>query len=65
MIVFRVLNFNPVTEILKIRCQIHILMKIVIILRKIHVKIKYFAPPWRDTKHIHTSAAHLLHTTLE
>ena len=27
MIVFQVLNFDPVTEILKIRCHIYILMK--------------------------------------
>ena len=45
MIVFQVLNFNPVTEILKIQCHIYILMKIVIILRKKLVKWKYSAPP--------------------
>ena len=43
MIVFQVLSFDPVTEILKTRCHIYILMKIVIILRKIHVKMKSFA----------------------
>ena len=32
-------------------------MKKVIILRKIHVKIKSFAPPYKETKHIHVSAA--------
>ena len=57
MIVLQVLNFDPVTEILKI------LMNIVIILRKIHVK--FFAPPWKETKHIHASAADLLYTVLE
>ena len=45
MIVFQVLNFDPMTEILKTRCHFYILMKIVIILRKIHVKMKSFAPP--------------------
>ena len=62
MIVFQELNLDPVKEILKIRCQIYILMKKVIILRKIHVKMKSFAPPWKETKHIHASAADLLHT---
>ena len=37
-------------------------MKKVIILRKIHVKMKSFTPPWKETKYIHTSAAGLLHT---
>ena len=32
-------------------------MKKVIILRKIHVKMKSFTPQWKETKHIHTSAA--------
>ena len=64
MIVFEVLNFDLVTEILKIQCQIYILMKIVIILRKIHVKMS-FAPPQKETKHIHASAVNLLHTVLE
>ena len=45
MIVFQVLNFDPVKKILKIQCHIYILIKIVIILRKIHVKMKSFAPP--------------------
>ena len=45
VIVFRVLNFDPVKEILKIRCHIYIIMKIVIILRKMHVKMKSFASP--------------------
>ena len=45
MIVFQEPNFDPVKEILKIRCHIYILMKKVIILRKIHVKMKSFAPP--------------------
>ena len=46
MIILQVsLNFDPVKEILKIRCQIYILMEKVIILRKIHVTIKSFAPP--------------------
>ena len=40
-----IINFDPVKEILKIRCHIYILMKKVIILRKIHVKMKSFAPP--------------------
>ena len=65
MIVFQVLNFDPVTEILKIRCHFYILMKIVIILRKIHVKMKSFAPPQKETKHIFASAADPLHTVLE
>ena len=45
MIVFQELNFDPEKEILKIQCHIYILMKKVIILRKIHVKMKSFAPP--------------------
>ena len=45
MIVFQVLNFDPVIEILKIRCHIYSLMKTVTILRKIHVKMKSFTPP--------------------
>ena len=45
MIVFQVsLNFHPVKEILKIRFII--LMEKVIILKKIHVTIKSFAPPF-------------------
>ena len=44
MIVFQELDFNPVKEILKIRCHIYILMKKVIILRK-NMKMKSFAPP--------------------
>ena len=35
MIVFQELNFDPVKEILKMRCHIYILMQKVIILRKI------------------------------
>ena len=65
MIVFQVLNFDSETEILKIRCRFYILMKIVIILRKIHLKMKSFAPPYKKTKHILVSAADLLHTVLE
>ena len=65
MIVFQVLNFDPVTEILKIPCHFNILMKVVIILRKVHVKMKSFAPPSKETKHIYASAADLLHTVLE
>ena len=46
MIVFQVsLNFDPAKEILKIRFQIYILMKKVIILRKIHAEMKTFTPP--------------------
>ena len=45
MIVLQELNFDPVKEILKIRSHICILMKKVIILRKMHVKMKSFAPP--------------------
>ena len=45
MIIFQELNFDPVKEILKIQYHIYILMKKVIILRKIHVKMKSFAPP--------------------
>ena len=37
-------------------------MKKVIIIRKIHVKMKSFAPTQKETKHIHASAADLLHT---
>ena len=62
MIVFQALNFNPVNEILKKRCRIYILMKKVIIVRIIYVKMKSFAPPKKETKHMHVSAADLLHT---
>ena len=62
MIVFQELNFDPVKEILKIRCHIYILMKKVIILRKIHVEVRSFAPPYKETKCIRASAADLLHT---
>ena len=47
MIVFQVsLNFDPAKEILKMRCQIYILMKKKILLRKIQVAMKIFAPPF-------------------
>ena len=75
------LNFDPVKEILKIQCEIYILMKKVVILRKIKVTMKSFAPSFsnrislslnrnkmcgnesheKETKHIHASAADLLH----
>ena len=51
MIIVQVLNFDPATEILKIRCHIYISMKIAIILRKIHVKMKSFIPPQKETNH--------------
>ena len=44
MTVFQELNFDPVKEILKIRCHIYILMKKGTILRRINVKMKSFAP---------------------
>ena len=45
MIVFQVsLNFDPVKEILKIRCQIYMLMKKVIILWKIQVTMNILPP---------------------
>ena len=59
---FSELNFDPVKEILKIRCHIYILIKKVVILRKINVKMKSLAPLYKKTKHIHVSAADLLHT---
>ena len=37
-------------------------MKEVVILGKILVKMKSFAIPLKETKHIHASAADLLHT---
>ena len=47
MIVFQVsINFAPAKEILKMRCQIYILMKKKILLRKIQVAMKIFAPPF-------------------
>ena len=61
MIVFQELNFDPVKEVLKIRCHMYTLMKKVIILSKIHMKMKSFAPPQKETN-IHASAADLLHT---
>ena len=45
--------------------HIYILMKRVVILREIHVKMKSFAPPQKEAKHILASAADLLHTVLE
>ena len=57
-----------IKQILKIQHHIYILMKKVIILRKIHVTMKSFAPQsprQKETKHIHASAANLLHTVLE
>ena len=57
MIVFQELNFDSGKETLKIRCHIYILMKKVIILRRIHVKMKSFAPPQKETKYVHDSAA--------
>ena len=65
MIVFQVLNFDQVKEILKIRCHIYIFMKKVVMLREMLVKIKSFAPLQKETKHIHASVAHLLHTVLQ
>ena len=71
MIFFQVSNFDPVKETLKIRYHIYILMNLyfneimMIILRKIHVKMKSFAPPLKETKHIHASADDLLHAMLE
>ena len=45
MIVFQVsLIFAPAKETLKIQCQMYILMKKVIILRKIQATMKTFAP---------------------
>ena len=52
MIVFQVLNFDPVKKILKIQCHIYILIKTVIFLRKIHVKMKSFAPPYKKKLNI-------------
>ena len=40
-----IINFDSVKKIPKIRCHLYNLMEKVIILRKIHVKMKYFAPP--------------------
>ena len=51
MIVFQVLNFDRVKEILRIRCHIYIFMKKVVILREMHVKMKSFTPPQKETKH--------------
>ena len=38
--------FIKLKEILKIRCHMYISMRKVMILRKIHAKIKSFAPPF-------------------
>ena len=62
---FAGIKFWSGKEILKIRFHIYILIKKVITLRKIHVKMKFFAPPEKETKHSHASAADLLHTVLE
>ena len=62
------LNFDPVKELLKMRRHIFILMKKVIILRKIHVKTSlslHHSLPLKETKHIHVSAADVLHTVFE
>ena len=40
-------------------------MKKVIILRKIHVKMKSSTPPYKETKYIHAPAADLLHRVSE
>ena len=64
MIVFQVsLNFDPVREIFKIRCQIYILMKKMIILRE--QKACGNERHDKETEHIHASTADLLHTVLE
>ena len=52
------LNFDPMKEILKIRCHMHILMKKAIIL-KIQVTIKSFAPPFCTIERIFTPYLHL------
>ena len=47
MIVSQVsLNFDPVKEILKIQCQIYVLMKQVISLKKIQVTVKISFSPF-------------------
>ena len=47
MIVFQVsLNFDLAKEILKMQCQIYILLKKAIILKKIQAKMKTFTPPF-------------------
>ena len=47
MIIFLIsLNFGSVKEILKMQCQIYILMEKLIIQRKIQVTMKTFAPPF-------------------
>ena len=73
LIVFQVsLNLDPMKEILKIGCQIYILMKKGIILR-LHYSSTISVWAWtekkcdneshkKETKHIHVSAADLLHT---
>ena len=61
MIIFQELNFDPVKEILKIR-HIYILMKKVIILRKINMKMKCFAPPYKETKHSRLSCWFITYT---
>ena len=40
------LNFDPAKEILKLRCHINNFMKKAIVLRKSHVTMKSFAPPF-------------------
>ena len=40
------LNFDPVKEILKMKCHIYILIKKMIILWKIQMKMKTFTPPF-------------------
>ena len=44
MIIFQELNYDPLKKYWK-NDVMYILMKKVIILRKIHVKMKFFAPP--------------------
>ena len=47
------IKFSSSEKILKMRCQTYILMKKVIILRKIHVSIKCFAPPFFNHFSLH------------
>ena len=66
MTVFQVLSFDPVKEILKTRCHVlYFHEERGYSERNTHVKMESFAPPLKETKYIHASAAELLHTVLE
>ena len=66
MIVFQVLNFDPATEILKIRCHIYLYFNENSDYSEENTcENEVFCSTQKETKHIHASATYLLHTVLE